>query len=104
MSYQVEFLNPLQPGDIALRFKVESRGDVFFPHKVVTGLQVVQVVSVAGDLVTWTNGLRSRCGGDYRHTSHRRELISLEALESLGSTRAVNRNGCASGVAATVAA
>ena len=104
MSYQTEIFFTLQPGDLALRFKVETRGDIFHPHKVVTGLQVVKVVAVDGENITWQNGLKSRCGGDYQHTSNRRELIALAALESLGSNRAVNRNGCASGVAATVAA
>ena len=104
MSLQLDFIPPLEPGDIALRFRVEVRGDVFHPHRVVNGLQVVQVISVKDDFVTWTNGLKGRTGGDFRHTSHRRELISIGALESFGGNGAINRNGCASEPAATVAA
>ena len=73
---------PLAPGSVAIRFRVEWRGN---PARAVpVGVQAVVVVSVVGDRVVWTNGTRSRAGRDeFRHVSDRRELISLDALESV---------------------
>jgi hypothetical protein len=93
MSYQLDFIPPLQPGDVALRFRVQWRG-LGKAVPVVVNTQAVWVVSVAGDLVTWTNGRRSRNGSEFRHTSHRRELISTVGLESLAAECALTRNGC----------
>lgn len=83
---------PLQPGDLALRVKISFRyvGPSADPRWVtarrqVSGLEVVEVIAVCGDCVTWTNHRRTpRFGGaKFVHVSHRRELIALSALENL---------------------
>lgn len=81
MSQNTVNLPPLAPGSIALRFRVEWRGQPARP--VCVGVQSVGVVRVDGDRVTWTNGLRSRLGGVYQHTSDRRALIAVEAIENI---------------------
>lgn len=48
------------------------------------GLEVVEVLAVVGDRVTWTNHKKSEFGTPgvaYVHTSDRRELIALDAIE-----------------------
>jgi hypothetical protein len=75
-------LPPLAPGSVAVRFRVEWRGRPARP--VVVGLQAVWVVEVVGDCVTWTNATRSKFArGEFRHTSHRRELFTVDALDGV---------------------
>lgn len=74
-------LPPLAPGSIALRFRVEWRGQP--AHPICIGVQAVGVVRVDGDRVTWTNARAKRGGAVYQHTSDRRELIAVEALENI---------------------
>lgn len=76
-------LIPLAPGDLALRVRTRHRlGSVAVEA---TGLEVVEVVAVAGEVVTWTNHKKNpRWGGArFVHASNRRELIALAALENL---------------------
>lgn len=90
----METLAPLAPGAHALRFVVEWIGLPGFSapgaRPKLRGLQVVAVVAVNGDQVTWTNGLRSKFqpGRPQTHTCHRRELIALAALENLSAVEA----------------
>jgi hypothetical protein len=78
-------LPPLSVGDVALRFRVEWRGRP--ARAVVIGVQAVWVVDVSADgqHVTWSNARAPRAGmpGEYRHTSDRRELISIGGLEAV---------------------
>lgn len=69
-------------GDIAMRFRVELRGDVFNPHRVVTGVEAVEIVAVQGDRVAWTAGRLARKGLKHIGQSDARELIPLSALEN----------------------
>lgn len=74
-------LSPLVCGDVALRFRTEWRGAP--ARAVVVGVQAVWVIAQRGDLVLWTNGRKNRTGSEFRALCHRRELISLAALETL---------------------
>ena len=75
-------LPTLLPGDDALRFRVRWIGSPARPEPV--GVQVVRVVCVEGDRVTWTNGIPARGKATpFRHVSARRELISLAGFADL---------------------
>lgn len=79
---KTDTLAPLAPGSLALRFRVEWRGNP--ARAVAVGVQCVVVVSVVGNRVVWTNGRRTRASREeFRHVSDRRELISLDALETV---------------------
>lgn len=79
---KTDALAPLAPGSVAIRFRIEWRGNP--ARAVAIGVQAVVVVAVHGDRVVWTNGTRSRASrNEFRHVSARRELIALEALESV---------------------
>lgn len=77
-------LSPLHVGDVALRVRLEWRAVAGALKAVprIANTQAVWVVAVSpdGGRVTWTDGLPARGGGEYRHTSDRRELLSLDAL------------------------
>jgi len=77
-------LTPLKTGDLALRFRVDWRGTLDGRPAYVTGLEVVEVISVSGETVTWTNHRRARGGEKFYHASDRRELLALAAIENLG--------------------
>lgn len=81
-------ISPLHVGDMALRVRVQWRAlqgcAVGVPpvRPVVVNTQAVWIVAVSedGERVTWTDFTLGRDGREYRHTSHRRELLNLEAL------------------------
>lgn len=90
-------LRPLKPGDLALRFRVEFRSATTLPRvarPMVTGLEVIEVIAQTGDLVLWTNHKPARAHAPapvkFSHTSHRRELIALDWLNTLCARPAEN--------------
>lgn len=73
-------LTPLKAGDLALRVKLSWATGKPVP----AGMEAIEVLSVAGDVVTWTNHKPSpfRGGARFESTSNRAELIALRALEN----------------------
>ena len=74
-------LLPLFRGALALRprYAIGPKG-----VSRIAGLEVVEVLAVNGQRVTWTNHKPSKFltpGVAFSHTSHRRELIALDAIE-----------------------
>lgn len=93
MIPDAEPLTPLQPGDLALRFRIAWEAVREFPQSrnyancrpVVRGLEVVKILSQDGVTVTWTNGKKTRANGEnslFVHRSNRSELIALDWLSS----------------------
>ena len=96
---------PLGPGDVAIRFRIGYRArktggatNYLDVVPVVTGLEAVRIISLDGELVTWTNGREARAGSGqlFRHIGHRRELIAASAFETLCAAPAENPSLCPS--------
>ena len=84
-----EPLKTFQPGDLALRFRIDWIQ--LFPGRhyqdtkpVVRGLEVVEIISQEGERVFWTNNRKSAFlpGERFQSSSDRRELIALDFLEN----------------------
>jgi hypothetical protein len=83
-------LTPFPPGALAFRFRIEHRPTLenqYHARPIVTGLQIVEVIEQREEFVVWTNHRKQRATGQtgekFTHISHRRELLSLDWLETL---------------------